>query len=88
MEREVRISAFSEVKAIHDAAREIDSEIGVHDFNGSIADAKSLLGLMSLDYSEPVKIVSENERAVMHIIRMLADNNDWNKIFERLNPNL
>ena len=43
---------------------------------------------MSLDYSEPVKIVSENERAVMYVIRMLADNNDWNKIFERLNPNL
>ena len=88
MEREVRISTFSEVKAIHDAAEEIDSGIGVHDSNGSIADAKSLLGLMSLDYSEPIKIVSENERAVMHIIRVLADNNDWSKIFERLNPNL
>lgn len=88
MEREVRIATFSEVKAIHDAAGAIDSEIGIHDSNGSIADAKSFLGLMSLDYSKPVKIVSENERAVLYVIRMLADNNDWNKIFERLNPNL
>ena len=45
------------------AATHCVDEIGVHDGKGSIADAKSILGLMSLDYTHPVMLVSENEKS-------------------------
>ncbi len=43
------------------AAAKCYNDVGVHDMKGSIADAKSILGMMSLDYSNPVKIVCEDE---------------------------
>ena len=39
---------------------------------GSIADAKSILGLMSLDYSAPVKLVSENEAELDRVYRSVV----------------
>ena len=45
------------------------NEVGVHDMKGSIADAKSILGMMSLDYSRPVKIVCEDEKDLDRVIR-------------------
>ena len=38
---------------------------------GSIADAKSILGMMSLDYSHPVKIVCENEHDLNSVVNAL-----------------
>ena len=57
MVRQVKVSNFSEVQGIVSAAAKCYNEVGVHDMKGSIADAKSILGMMSLDYSRPVKIV-------------------------------
>ena len=57
MVRQVKISNFTEVQGIVAAAIKCHNEVGVHDIKGSIADAKSILGLMSLDFSQPVKIV-------------------------------
>ena len=50
MVKQIKISNFTEVKNIMNAATHCVDEIGVHDGKGSIADAKSILGLMSLDY--------------------------------------
>ena len=47
-------------------------DIGVHDAKGSIADAKSILGLMSLDYTKPVMLVSENERELEHVFNAIS----------------
>lgn len=41
------------------------------DMKGSIADAKSILGMMSLDYSHPVKIVCEDEHDLDCVIQAL-----------------
>ena len=38
---------------------------------GCIADAKSILGMMSLDYSHPVKIVCEDEHDLDCVIQAL-----------------
>ena len=38
---------------------------------GSIADAKSILGMMSLDYSHPVKIVCEDERDLNSVVNAI-----------------
>lgn len=72
MVKKVRISSFSEVQKVVAAASSCYDEIGVHDARGTIADAKSILGLMDLDYSRPVKVVSENEHELDRVCRALA----------------
>ena len=47
------------------------NDVGVHDMKGSIADAKSILGMMSLDYSHPVKIVCEDERDLNSVVNAI-----------------
>ena len=44
MVKQVKISSFNEVKSIVAAATLCMDQIGVHDQQGSIADAKSILG--------------------------------------------
>lgn len=72
MVKQVKISNFDEVKSIMNAAARCHDDIGVHDSRGSIADAKSILGLMSLDYTKPVMLVSENERELESVLRALS----------------
>ena len=55
MVRQARFPTYAEVQGIVSAAAKCYNEVGVHDMKGSIADAKSILGMMSLDYSHPVK---------------------------------
>ena len=71
MVRQVKISNFTEVQWIVAAAIKCHNEVGVHDIKGSIADAKSILGLMSLDFSQPVKIVCDNESDLDSIVDAL-----------------
>ena len=68
MVRQVKVSNFSEVQGIVSAAAKCYNEVGVHDVKGSIADAKSILGMMSLDYSQPVKIVCDDERDLRRVV--------------------
>lgn len=75
MVKQVKISNFSEVRGIVSAATKFaNNEIGVHDVKGSIADAKSILGMMSLDYSHPVQIICEDENALEQVVRTLRQN--------------
>lgn len=68
MVRSTKITSFRQVQMLVKIASKIPEKIGVHDGNGSVADAKSILGLMSLDYSRPVNIVSESESAIMNCL--------------------
>lgn len=90
MYREVLIDSFQKIRALQSTACQYNAAIGVHDANGSIADAKSILGLMSLDYSKPVKIVVEDEDAcLLNILtRSLTDEACLCATFEKLNPTL
>ncbi|MEG0911352.1 MAG: HPr family phosphocarrier protein [Ruthenibacterium sp.] len=72
MVKQVKITNFTEVKSIMNAATKCQGDIGVHDMKGSIADAKSILGLMSLDYTQPVMLVSENESELEHVYKSLS----------------
>ncbi|MBM6716544.1 HPr family phosphocarrier protein [Gemmiger formicilis] len=69
MVRQVKVSNFTEVQGIVSAAAKCYNEVGVHDMKGSIADAKSILGMMSLDYSRPVKIVCDDEQELDRVVR-------------------
>jgi phosphotransferase system HPr-like phosphotransfer protein len=73
MVKQVTVSDFTQVKQILNAATGSAADIGVHDTKGSIADAKSILGLMSLDYTKPVLLVSEDVAALEKVYRALAN---------------
>ena len=60
----VRVRNIDQINKIAYVASALDSDVGIHDANGQIADAKSLLGLLRLDYTRPVEVVSENARAL------------------------
>ncbi len=68
----ITISNFSEVKNIVNVAQQQDYVVGVQDTKGAIANAQSILGLMSLDYSSPVTLVSDNEAALEGIAKALS----------------
>ena len=71
MVRQVKVSSFSEVQGIVSAAAKCNNEVGVHDMRGSIAHAKSILGMLSLDYSHPVNIVCEDAGDLNHVVSAL-----------------
>ena len=61
MRKQITIQNFGQIQSMLNAAVNCRGNIGVHDTRGSVADAKSILGLMRLDYSRPVTVESENE---------------------------
>jgi len=75
MKREVKISSFAEIQNLRDYARLYfdGNSILIEDDKGSIADARSILGLMSLDYSKPVYILAgkESEQAAETLIKSI-----------------
>ncbi len=75
MIKQVRISTFSEVRGIVSVAeRSCCKEIHVSDRKGSIANAKSILGMMSLDYSRPVKIICDDVNTLDTMVNTLKRN--------------
>lgn len=74
MMKQIDIHTLSDVQKVANAAAICLDDIGVHDARGVIADAKSILGLMSLDYSAPVHVVSENEKELERVVRALHQN--------------
>ena len=44
-------------------------DIGVQTVEGKISDAKSILGLMALDYNKPVRVVTEDPHFLKQIDR-------------------
>lgn len=61
MVMKIKLTSAEDLREFMNLAWENPNDIGVHDPNGSIADAKSILGLIALDYSKPVMVVSEDE---------------------------
>lgn len=58
--KKIEITSFKQVKMIVDAASRCEKEINIQDVKGSLADAKSILGLMNLDYSSPVELMGDD----------------------------
>lgn len=62
-----KIESFIDVQTLHELATNSIDHVAVFDANGSNANAKSILGLMSLSYIEPVAIECENATFFTHI---------------------
>lgn len=58
----VNLSSAEDLKEFMHLAWNCPEDVGVHDPQGRIADAKSILGLIALDYSQPVLVVSEDTK--------------------------
>lgn len=58
----INLKSAEDLREFMNLAWECPEDIGVHDPEGRIADAKSILGLIALDYSKPVMVVSEDEK--------------------------
>ncbi len=65
--KEMKITSFKQVKQIVDAAARCEKEINVQDVKGSLADAKSILGLMNLDYNFPVQLTGDDPDEVENV---------------------
>lgn len=69
------IHRFNQVKRLHDVVSRskmfADVDVKIVDAFGSIADAKSLLGMMSLNYNRPIKITCENNELTNYLIKVL-----------------
>lgn len=71
MIQQVKIRDMKQINALVRAAGALPNDVGVHDANGDIADAKSILGMLRLDYSRPVKVVSGSRYALRACLRAL-----------------
>ncbi|MEG0832773.1 MAG: hypothetical protein RR058_07520 [Oscillospiraceae bacterium] len=71
MVKELKIKSISDMKLLNGVATTSQYDVGVHS-GSTIVDAKSLLGLLSLDYTQPILCVTEEERFFKKIKGILA----------------
>lgn len=64
-----KFKSISEIQALQKAACDVQDDVYIHSTDGKImVDAKSFIGLFSIDFSQEVNIVTENE----HIHKLIA----------------
>ena len=88
MEQKVVIDSFNKVRGLQNAASQFPSwNIKVSDSRGSVADARSILGLMSLTYIDPVTICIEGDNKwLMDILeRAIEDEDLLSNMFYKMN---
>lgn len=73
--KEVMLHSAEDLRQFMYLAMQSSEDIGVHTADGQIADAKSILGLMALDYTKPVKVVTEDKHFIKQIEKWSAENN-------------
>ncbi|MBC8547395.1 HPr family phosphocarrier protein [Clostridiaceae bacterium NSJ-31] len=61
MVKMIKLETAEQLREFMNLAWECPDDVGVHTVDNKIADAKSVLGLMSLDYTKPVKVVTESD---------------------------
>ncbi len=71
--KEVMLHSAEDLRQFMYLAMQSSEDIGVHTVDGKIADAKSVLGLMSLDYSKPVKVVTEDNHFVKQLSKWVVN---------------
>ena len=73
MYKQIQISGAQSIKAFTHAAGAWQDDISVTDSFGAVANAKSILGMLRLDYSRPVRISSENPAAIKSLCILLQE---------------
>ena len=73
MYRLIKLEEANDLRDFMHLACKCKSDVGVHTDENQIADAKSILGLMSLDYNHPVKVVTEDETFLKKLDKWAVD---------------
>lgn len=73
MTRFIKLTQANDLKEFMEMATLTDADIGVHTEDNKIADAKSILGLMALDYDKPIRVVTEDEDFLKKLDRWAVD---------------
>ena len=73
MYRLIKLTEANDLRDIMNLACKCRSDVGVHTDHNQIADAKSILGLMALDYDQPVKVVTEDEDFLKKLDKWAVD---------------
>lgn len=67
MVKQYKIETFTDVQVLHEQAKACIESVTVYDSKRSHANGKSILGLMSLSYVEPVFVECELESFFQHL---------------------
>lgn len=73
MIKSIRLETSNDLGEFMQLATKSQYDIGVHTSDNKIADAKSIMGLMALDYDKPVLIVTEDKAFLKKINKWAAD---------------
>ena len=73
MTRKIRLTMANDLKEFMELATFSDYDIGVHTSAHQVADAKSILGLMALDYDDPLIIATEDEAFLKKLDKWAVD---------------
>lgn len=73
MEVYVKLTTAEDLREFMYCAWDFDENIGVHTQDNKIADAKSILGLISLDYKNPVLVVTESQEFINRIQKWIVN---------------
>lgn len=73
MEQYIKLTTAEDLREFMYCAWEFDEDIGVHTGDNKIADAKSVLGLIALDYNKPVLVVTDSEKFIKRIQKWAVD---------------
>ena len=69
----IKLNSAEDLREFMNLAWECEDDIGVHAPDGKIADAKSILGLIALDYNDPVSVVTENKKFPSKIKKWIVE---------------
>ncbi len=71
MVKEIKLNNMKDIQEFNNIASEFGADVAVHE--GQImVDAKSLLGLLTLDISKPVDCVTEDEHFYKRVKKFLV----------------
>lgn len=73
MIRKIRLTMANDLKEFMEMATFSDYDIGVHTSDHQIADAKSILGLMALNYDDPLLVVTDDEPFLKKLDKWAVD---------------
>lgn len=73
MVKSIRLETSNDLGEFMHLATQSKYDIGVHTTDNQIADAKSIMGLMALDYDEPILVVTEDKSFLKKINKWAAD---------------
>lgn len=73
MIRDIMLYTSNDLRDFMHLACSSPMDIGVHTVDNQIADGKSILGLLAIDYKKPVRVVSDDKKFMKQLDRWAVD---------------